>query len=53
MASTTNTNIVKLGTFSNGCLPFKSNDHENKPYVGIPRIRRFRMVDMCKGKIKL
>jgi hypothetical protein len=22
------------------------------PYVGISRIRRFRMVDMCKGKRK-
>jgi hypothetical protein len=22
------------------------------PYVGISRMRRFRMVDMCKGKIK-
>jgi hypothetical protein len=23
------------------------------PYVGISRTRRFRMVDMCKGKRKL
>jgi hypothetical protein len=23
-----------------------------KPYVGISRIRRYRMVDMCKGKRK-
>jgi hypothetical protein len=23
------------------------------PYVGIPRVRRFRMVDMHKGKRKL
>jgi hypothetical protein len=23
-----------------------------KPYVGISRTRRFRMVDMCKGKRK-
>jgi hypothetical protein len=23
-----------------------------KPYVGISRIRRYRMVDMCKGKTK-
>jgi hypothetical protein len=23
-----------------------------KPYVGISRIRRYGMVDMCKGKIK-
>jgi hypothetical protein len=53
MTSTINTNIVKLGTSSNGCLPFKANDHENKPYVGISRMRRFRMVDMCKGKRKL
>jgi hypothetical protein len=52
MASTINTNIVKLRTSSNGCLPFKANDHENKPYVGISRMRRFRMVDMCKGKRK-
>jgi hypothetical protein len=22
------------------------------PYVGIPRMRRYRMVDMCKGKRK-
>jgi hypothetical protein len=22
----------------------------NKPYVGISRMRRYRMVDMCKGK---
>jgi hypothetical protein len=32
---------------------YLSNDHENKPYVGISRMRRFRMVDMCKGKRKL
>jgi hypothetical protein len=24
-----------------------------KPYVGISRMRRFRMVDMCKGKRKI
>jgi hypothetical protein len=24
----------------------------NNPYVGISRMRRFRMVDMCKGKRK-
>jgi hypothetical protein len=48
-----NTNIVKLRNCSNGCLPFNANDHENKPYVGISRMRRFRMVDMCKGKRKL
>jgi hypothetical protein len=24
-----------------------------KPYVGISRIRRYRMVDMCKGKRKI
>jgi hypothetical protein len=52
MASTTNTNIVKPRTFSNGCLPFKANDHENKLYLGISRIRRYTMVDMCKGKRK-
>jgi hypothetical protein len=52
MASTINTSIVKLRTYSNGCLPFKANDHENKPYVGISRMRRYRMVDMCKGKRK-
>jgi hypothetical protein len=52
MASTINTSIVKLRTSSNGCLPFKANDHENKPYVGISRIRRYRIVDMCKGKRK-
>jgi hypothetical protein len=23
------------------------------PYLGISRMRRFRMVDMCKGKRKL
>jgi hypothetical protein len=23
-----------------------------KPYVGISRMRRYRMVDMCKGKRK-
>jgi hypothetical protein len=23
-----------------------------KPYVGISRIRRYRMVDMCEGKRK-
>jgi hypothetical protein len=23
------------------------------PFVGISRLRRFRMVDMCKGKRKL
>jgi hypothetical protein len=23
-----------------------------KPYVGISRMRRFKMVDMCKGQIK-
>jgi hypothetical protein len=23
------------------------------PYVGISRMRRYRMVDMCKGKRKL
>jgi hypothetical protein len=23
------------------------------PYVGISRMRRFRMVDMCKGKRKI
>jgi hypothetical protein len=40
-------------TSSNGCLPFKANDHENKPHVGISRMRRFRMVYMCKGKRKL
>jgi hypothetical protein len=50
MASTINTSIVELRTSSNGCLPFKTNDHENKPYVGISKIRRYRMVDMCKGK---
>jgi hypothetical protein len=53
MASTINTSIVKLRTSSNGCLPFKANDHENKPYVGISRMRRYRMVDMCKGKRKI
>jgi hypothetical protein len=52
MASTINTSIVKLRTSSNGCLPFKANDHENKPYVGISRIRRHRIVDMCNGKRK-
>jgi hypothetical protein len=52
MASTINTSTVKLRTSSNGCLPFKSNDHENKPYVGISRIRRYRIVLMCKGKRK-
>jgi hypothetical protein len=52
MASTINTSIVKLRSSSNGCLPFKANDHENKPYVGISRMRRYRMVDMCKGKRK-
>jgi hypothetical protein len=50
MVSTINTSIVELRTSSNGCLPFKTNDHENKPYVGISKIRRYRMVDMCKGK---
>jgi hypothetical protein len=50
MASTINTSIVKLRTSSNGCLPFKANNHENKPYVGISRIIRYRIVDMCKGK---
>jgi hypothetical protein len=29
MAITINTSIVKLRTSSNGCLPFKANDHEN------------------------
>jgi hypothetical protein len=53
MASAIYTNIVKLRTSSHGCLPFKANDHENKPYVGISRMRRFIMVDMCKGKRKL
>jgi hypothetical protein len=24
-----------------------------KPYVGISRMRRFRMVDVCKGKRKM
>jgi hypothetical protein len=52
MASTTNTSIVKPRTSSNGCFPFKANDHENKPYVGISRMRRYRTVDMCKGKRK-
>jgi hypothetical protein len=52
MASTINTSIVKLRTSPNGCLPFKANDHENKPYVGISRIRRYRIMDMCKGKRK-
>jgi hypothetical protein len=52
MASTINTSIVKLRTSSNGCLHFKSNDHENKPYVGISRMKRFRMVDLSKGKRK-
>jgi hypothetical protein len=52
MASTINTIIIKLRSFSNGCLPFKANDHENKPYVGISRIRRYRMVDMFKGTRK-
>jgi hypothetical protein len=52
MISTIYTSIFKLRTSSNGCLPFKANDHESKPYVGISRIRRYRMVDMCKGKRK-
>jgi hypothetical protein len=52
MASTINTSIVKLRSPSNGYLTFKVNDHENKPYVGISRIRTYRMVDMCKGKRK-
>jgi hypothetical protein len=52
MASTINTSIVKLRTSFNSCLPFKAKDHENKPYVGISRMRRFRMVYMCKGKRK-
>jgi hypothetical protein len=52
MTRTINTNIVKIRTSSNGCLPFKANDHENKPYVGISRMRRYRMVDICKGKRK-
>jgi hypothetical protein len=52
MASTINTSIVKIRTYSNGCLPFKANDHENKAYVGISRIRRYRIVEMCKGKRK-
>jgi hypothetical protein len=47
MASTINTSIVKLRTSSNGCLPFKAND-----YVGISRMRSYRMVDMCKDKRK-
>jgi hypothetical protein len=33
--------------------PFKANDHENYPYVGMSRMGRFRMVVMCKGKRKL
>jgi hypothetical protein len=53
MASTINASIVKLRTSSNGYLPFKANDHENKSYVGISRMRRYRMVDMCKGKRKI
>jgi hypothetical protein len=52
MSSTINTSIVKLRSSSNGCLPFKANDHENKPYVGISRMRRNRMVDLCMGKRK-
>jgi hypothetical protein len=52
MASTINTSIVKLRTSCNGCLPFKANDHENYPYVGISRMRRFSVVDMCNGKRK-
>jgi hypothetical protein len=52
MASTIKTIIVKLRTSSNGCLRLKANDHEINPYVGISRMRRFRMVDMCKGKRK-
>jgi hypothetical protein len=53
MASTMDTSIVKLRTSFNGCLPFKANDRENKSYVGISRIRRYRMVDICKGKRKI
>jgi hypothetical protein len=34
MASTINTNIVKLRTSSNGYLPFKANDYENNHMWG-------------------
>jgi hypothetical protein len=52
MASTINTSIVELRTYSMVIDLSKPMIMKIKPYVGISRIRRYRMVDMCKGKRK-
>jgi hypothetical protein len=52
MASEINTNIVKLRNSSNGHLPFKPMIMRFKHDAGISKIRRYRMVDKCKGKRK-
>jgi hypothetical protein len=53
MASTINTNIVKLRTSSNGCLPFKANDHENNHMRGYQGWEDLEWWTCAKGKRKL
>jgi hypothetical protein len=48
MASEVSTSFIKLRKSSSGCLPSKPMIMRVKPYVRLSRMRRFRMVDMCK-----
>jgi hypothetical protein len=50
MASEVSISIIKLRKSSSGCSPSKQMIMRVKPYVRVSRMRRFRMVDMCKGK---
>jgi hypothetical protein len=50
MASEVSTSITKLRKSSSGCSPSKPMIMRVKPCVRVQRMRRFRMVDMCKGK---
>jgi hypothetical protein len=50
MASEVSTSIIKLRKSSSVCSPSKPMIMRVKPYVRVSRMRRFRMVDMCKGK---
>jgi hypothetical protein len=50
MASEVSTSIIKLRRSSSGCSPSKTMIMRVKPYVRVSRMRRFRMVDMCKEK---
>jgi hypothetical protein len=50
MASEVSTSIIKLRKSCSGCSPLEPMIMRVKPYVRVSRMRRFRMVEMCKGK---